>query len=99
MSRVITLSVAAGNDLEDIWAFTVETWSVAQAKRYLDGLDRVIRLLAEHPQIARERPEIGPGARVHPYRRHLILYSATDDRLFVSRIIHANADWNDWISG
>lgn len=93
MIRQIVLSAEAFRDLDAIWDYTIETWSAEQAESYLSGLDRVLHLLAEQPQIARERSEIRPGARLHAYGKHLILFTASADTLAVVRIVHAQADW------
>ena len=94
MTRRIVLSDEADRDLNAIWDYTADQWSVDQAESYVSGLDRVLRLLAEQPHIARERPEIRQGARLHPYRKHLILFVETEETLNVSRVIHARADWH-----
>jgi toxin ParE1/3/4 len=92
VTRRIALSAEADRDIDAIWTFTVEKWSVSQAEAYPQGLDQLFKLLAEHPHIARDRPEIGPGARIHPYRSYMILFSETPDSLFVSRVIPARSN-------
>lgn len=93
MTRRIVLRAKADRDVDAIWNYTAERWPVDQAESYLLGLDRVLLLLAEQPHIARERPEIRPGARLHPYRKHLIMFVETAETLDVIRVIHAPADW------
>ena len=93
MKRRIVLSDEADRDVEAIWDYTADQWSVDQAESYVSGLDRVLRLLAEQPHIARERPEIRQGARLHPYRKHLIMFVETAETLTVFRVIHAQANW------
>jgi toxin ParE1/3/4 len=41
------LTPAAERDLEGIWAYTCERWSVAQAERYTDELTGAFAELAE----------------------------------------------------
>lgn len=93
MTRQIVLSAEADRDVDAIWDYTVDRWSADHAERYLSGLNLVLQLLAEQPQLARERPEIGPGARIHPYRKHLILFVETAAALHVIRVIHAQENW------
>lgn len=96
--RTVALRPAAEADLESIWRHTVEMWSEAQAEAYLMGLDSVLRLLAEFPEIARLREEFRPPMRIHPYRAHLILYQADTAALDVVRIVHARSDWTTLLS-
>ena len=87
------LSPAAQQDLESIWDFTVQTWSPDQADSYLRGLADKLSLLCENPLIARERAEIDPPVRLHPYRSHLIIYRVEADHLAVIRIVHGRQRW------
>ena len=50
-------------------------------------------LLAEHPQIARERPELHAGVRLHPYQSHLIVYAVRDFGILIVRVLHGRQDW------
>jgi toxin ParE1/3/4 len=69
-----TLSKAAENDIAAIAEYTVETFGIAQAETYRDGLIRTFEFLAEFPRAARERTELRQNTRVYPYQSHLIIY-------------------------
>lgn len=97
--RLYRLSPAAETDLAGIWRYTARTWSADQADTYLRGLDRKLEELREAPEIARERPEIIPPVRIHPYRSHLIVYRIEDDCLAVIRIVHNRQHWQAMLSG
>jgi toxin ParE1/3/4 len=43
------LTPAAEHDLEDIWTYTTEQWSIEQAERYTDELTEALTRLAESP--------------------------------------------------
>lgn len=94
----IALRPAAEADLDAIWTGTTETWSEAQAVIYLRGLESMLRLLAEFPEMARPRTEFVPPVRVHPYRSHLIIYSADADMLDVLRVVHARTNWSSFLA-
>ncbi|WP_300035541.1 type II toxin-antitoxin system RelE/ParE family toxin [uncultured Roseobacter sp.] len=98
MIRQILFRPRAIADLEDIWQYTEETWSVDQAARYLTGLDAAVALLAEFPDMARARTEFTPPVRIHPYRRHLILYLAEEESIDVLRIVHGRANWAEFLA-
>ena len=93
MTRQIVFSAQADIDRDHIWDYTVERWSVAQAEDYLMGLDRLLTLLADHPQIASERRNIDPPVRLHRYKSHLVIFTADDTTLMVIRIVHARSNW------
>lgn len=76
-----------------IWDHTVAAWSMDQAEAYLRGLEDVLRLLCAHPEMARERFEITPPVRLHPYRAHLVIYRVEAGFLFVVRILHGRQRW------
>jgi plasmid stabilization system protein ParE len=46
---VLLVSRSAKADLVRIGAYTIATWGVAQAERYLDGLQQCAQMLAENP--------------------------------------------------
>ena len=87
------LSPAAQNDLEDIWLYTLEQWSVQQADRYADILEDTLDRLLFMPEMARERPEFDPPVRIHPSAEHLIVYLIEGDQLVILRILGAGQDW------
>ncbi len=93
MTRQILFRPRAVTDLDDIWDYTTETWSQAQAVSYFSGLDAALGLLAEFPEMARERSEFTPAVRIHRYRQHLIIYMADEEKLDVLRIVHGRANW------
>jgi toxin ParE1/3/4 len=87
------LSPAAQADLNGIWDYTAEMWSPDQADTYLRGLGDTFDALCGNPEIARERTEIDPPVRLHPYRSHLILYRIEQDHLAIIRVVHSRQHW------
>ncbi|MEO1686303.1 MAG: type II toxin-antitoxin system RelE/ParE family toxin [Pseudomonadota bacterium] len=93
------LTPAARRDLEDIWDWTAEAFSPDQADAYLRGLAEALSLIAAQPGIGRERPEIAPPVRLHPWRSHLIVYRAEAEGVLVIRVPHARRDWRALLEG
>ncbi|WP_235819077.1 type II toxin-antitoxin system RelE/ParE family toxin [Brucella pseudogrignonensis] len=51
-------------------------------------------LIAKNPQMAREREEISPPVRIHPFKAHLIIYQIEQNgAILVIRIRNAFEDW------
>lgn len=89
------LTPKAVTDLEHIWLYTLETWSLAQADAYIDALTAAFQRLAAMPTIARERREFTPPVRIHPVQSHLVIYHTTDDGIVVLRVLGGQQDWQD----
>lgn len=93
MTRALALRPRAQQDLNDIWTYTAEQWSTAQAATYLTGLDAALQLLCDYPEMARLRAELSPPVRLYRYRAHLIVYLSDDATLDVLRVVHSRANW------
>lgn len=86
-----TIRPAAETDLADIWTHGAATWGESQAERYADGLFALFDLLAEYPEMAREREEFTPPVRIHPSGSHLVIYRLEEGhRIEIIRILHAH---------
>lgn len=89
----LRLSRAAEADLIDIYLEGLRDYGPALAEAYQDRIDHAIRLIAEHPGMARERVEISPPVRVHPVGSHIIIYRSDGDGVQVLRVRHGREDW------
>ena len=88
------LSVGAEEDIIAIAEQGARMFGVDQAKRYHDELFELFDLITANPHIARERNEIEPPVRIHPFKAHLIVYRVEHDgKIFVVRIRHGHEDW------
>ncbi len=87
------LTPAAQYDLEDIWRYTIERWSITQADRYADILEDTFERLMFMPEMARERTEFSPPVRIHPSSEHLIVYRIEGSDLVILRVLGAGQDW------
>jgi toxin ParE1/3/4 len=54
-----------------------------------------LEFLADYPQAARARPELGAMTRAHPYKAHMIFYRPDGRDIFILRIRHGGEDWQD----
>ncbi|HBF32312.1 type II toxin-antitoxin system RelE/ParE family toxin [Rhizobium sp.] len=89
-----SLSVEAEEDVIAIAEQGVRMFGASQAKHYHAELFVLLDLIAANPRIARERDEINPPVRIHPFKAHLIVYRIeNDETIFAIRIRHSHEDW------
>lgn len=87
------LSRKAEDDIIQIFVDGAADFGLARAERYHAGLERSLSFLAEHPRAARERTEINPPVRVHPYGSHVIVYVLDAVGVLILRVRHGREDW------
>ena len=63
------------------------------------GLSALFGTLASFPDVGRERREITPPVRLHPYRAHLVVYRAETDQLLIIRVLHGRQNWPALLDG
>jgi len=83
----------AVRDLDEIWEFTVERWSVVRAQTYLADLEATFELIAQNPYISRPRPELSPPAHLHHHRSHIIMYRVDNGDIVIERVLHERQNW------
>jgi toxin ParE1/3/4 len=85
------LSRLAEADLEDIYTYTVDHWSVDQANRYIGELQSAIQELVAGSRAGR-RFEALEGYFSLPVGSHTIIYREGDTMILVVRILHKAMD-------
>lgn len=94
------LTEEAANDLVHVYVESVSRFGVNQANSYHDRLEHALRLISDNPGIARERTEISPPVRVHPFGSHMIIYEIDALGVLILRVRHHREDWaNDPLHG
>ncbi|CAM3590039.1 type II toxin-antitoxin system RelE/ParE family toxin [Smaragdicoccus niigatensis] len=87
------LSPAAQADLEGIWEYTAQQWSLDQAEQYVRLLQRVIERAAAAPGIGRRCDEIRSGYFKLAAGAHVFFYRIANDGVMdVVRILHQRMD-------
>jgi toxin ParE1/3/4 len=87
------LSESADQDLLRHYAESAQRFGLAHADRYFDGLEATFEFLAQYPHAARERTDLSPPLRAHPYKAHVILFQIEDGGIVVVRLRHGHEDW------
>jgi toxin ParE1/3/4 len=72
----------------------VRLFGAVQARQYHDELFAIFDLIAASPRMARERLELSPPMRIHPFKAHLVVYRIeVDGDVFIVRARHGHEDW------
>jgi toxin ParE1/3/4 len=79
-------------DLEDIWLYTLHTWSLRQADRYHSLILKEIEFLATDPKSGKDQRHIRAGYRSSKIKSHIIFYRISENELVVIRILHERMD-------
>jgi toxin ParE1/3/4 len=85
------LSPLAESDLEQIWLYTLNEWSLDQANRYYDQIMDTIEELASGQKQGR-KVGIREGYLKYPSGRHFIFFRRSDGMTDVIRVLHQRMD-------
>jgi toxin ParE1/3/4 len=79
-------------DLEEIWVYTFQNWSLEQADRYHTLIYKEIEFLASKPGSGKDLNHIRPGYRSSKVKSHFIFYKYSSSEIEIIRILHENMD-------
>tara|TARA_R110002020_G_scaffold96186_11_gene230558 strand:- start:1988 stop:2278 length:291 start_codon:yes stop_codon:yes gene_type:complete len=66
----------------------------SQALEYHRQMFEIFELIAANPRMARERHEISPPVRVHPFKSHVIIYLLNEmGDVLIVRVRHSHENW------
>lgn len=82
----------ADEDLEGIWAYTLERWGFDQAIEYDKDLTQRIEGLANGRTTSRPAEEVGPGLRRASAGSHVVFFREDAETLTVVRVLHQRMD-------
>ncbi|MBS1621467.1 MAG: type II toxin-antitoxin system RelE/ParE family toxin [Bacteroidetes bacterium] len=88
------LSVKASEDIENIWFYTFENWSLEQADRYINLIFDEIEYLSDNPNSGKDFSHIRKNYRGAKVKSHLIFYRIIDKRdgIEIIRVLHQRMD-------
>ena len=87
------LTPAALQDLEHIWRYSAERWTVEHADLNVDQLVGLLENLAATPAMAREHTEFTPTARIFVHHEHVVVFTLYDHEIVIVRLLGARQDW------
>lgn len=83
----------AVKDLEEIWFYTKQKWSLEQADRFYNLVIDEIEFIASNPLLGRSIDYITEGYRSTKVKSHVVFYKQQkDETVLVVRILHQRMD-------
>ncbi len=79
-------------DLEEIWLYTVQNWSLEQADRYHRLIYNEVEFLAFKPESGKDFNHLRKGYRASKVKSHFIFYKCSSSEIEIIRILHENMD-------
>lgn len=89
--RIVILETAIF-DLEEIWFYTLTTWSQEQADRYHALITAEIGTLASRPTLGKRVDYLRKGYWSSKVKSHYIFYRITETEIEIVRILHESMD-------
>ena len=88
-----TISEKALEDLNNIWIYTAENWSVEQANRYYNLIVDEIEYVSENLENAKDFKNVRKNYKFSKVKSHLVFYKKTENtEMEVVRILHEKMD-------
>lgn len=89
--RQLRLRPRAEIDLEEIWLYTFENWSIDQADRYVRDLIATMEQLAQGSKVGRVCT-VMDGYHQYAVGSHIVFYRVTARVIDVTRVLHQRMD-------
>ena len=91
-SLPLQISDKAISDIDEIWHYTVEKWSIEQANHYYDLIFKEIGNIGHNPDCGKKIDNIRKNYRVVKILAHFVFYRIRTDRVEIIRILHHRMD-------
>lgn len=93
MKNKYRISKQALEDIDTIWLYTLENWSLNHANHYYRLIYHEIEFIIEDFESGKDIGKIKPGYRQTKIKSHLIIYKMADDRVIeIVRVLHQMMD-------
>lgn len=86
------ISKDALSDLEEIWLYTVEKWSVEQANHYYNLIFDEINFICKKTITGKSMEHVRKGYRASKVKSHIIFYRIQNNIVEIIRILHEQMD-------
>lgn len=93
MSKLkIVWLASAIDDLDEIWRYTFQNWSIEQADRYHHLIIQEVSFLSSNPGAGKKIDYLRSGYRSAKVQSHIIFYRHSSAEMEVVRILHESMD-------
>lgn len=83
----------AQSDVQSIWDYTVEEWSLDQAEKYIDSLFACFAAIADGSTPGKAIDHIRQGYKKAIYGRHIVFFRTGEDQVIeIIRVLHSSMD-------
>ena len=86
------ISKKAVADLEEIWLYTVEKWSVEQADRYYNLIFDEMNYICKNANAGKSMEHVRKRYRASKVKSHIIFYKISNNTVEIIRILHEQMD-------
>ncbi len=92
MNVTYEVSKLAQQDLEEIWRYSIENWSLSQADKYYRSIIREFDKICKQPEIGKPIDDVKKGHRTRGIKSHLIVYKFLSGKIWIDRVLHQRMD-------
>lgn len=88
------ISAEASEDIEHIWLYTFENWSIEQADRYVNLILDEFEYLSDNPTSGKDFSHVRKNYRCSKLKSHLIFYRYAEKQadIEIIRVLHQRMD-------
>lgn len=86
------ISKKAISDIEEIWFYTAQKWSVEQADRYYNLIFDEINFICKNSNAGKSMEHVRKNYRASKVKSHLIFYRIQNNTIEIIRILHERMD-------
>jgi toxin ParE1/3/4 len=87
------LTSRAESDLAEIADYTIETFGIAQVRRYRDALETCFQTIADNPKSGRRADQLTPELRRYEHQSHVVFYLPEAQGALIVRVLHESRDF------
>lgn len=89
----IVFSKKASEDLENIWQYTLNNWSISQAEKYTNQLMDACQLIVLNPTVGKKYTQINNSLLGYKINKHILFYFVeANKKISLIRILHEKMD-------
>lgn len=89
---IIKLSRRTTLDLADIADYSLTRWGQRVAGEYLDSFDSALEMLATHPDLLRDIPDLSGALKWYRVNQHYLICTVIEPVIYVVTIQHGSMD-------